>query len=387
MATKRPEAGRYFPEEVIFKILSWTKGTSLFRFKFVCKLWHSIIIDNKFIESHHTNSLKNPSILLITNVEKKGYHNCSAASLVYGSSGKGFVDLHLPSPFDGMEFVSSSNGIVCLYESNIGDDIYLLNPLTRMSKRLPIIFIRHAQPPYNPYYNSVQRKVYVAFGFDCVSHDFKVLKITYLLERDSRYMNLLSVYLYTLNANSWREIEIDSTTLPKIGWFSSCPILVHGPIVDGVLHLKGINKIVTFDLHTEIFGLIPFWRFMQESKLHDKSHVLEFKGSVAMIFESNGEGSIRKDTSLWTVEVVFGEVFWNKVLTFNTSWKIDWVFLYSSGQFVGQTDCGEVLLYDYRKKKETKYIGVSSESLVRVFEHMESFLSIEGLEYAEEKQL
>ncbi|KAK1392210.1 hypothetical protein POM88_011266 [Heracleum sosnowskyi] len=360
MATSS-KSSPYLPEEVIFKVLSWTKGTSLLRFKFVCKLWHSIITDKKFMESHQTNSFKNPSVLMITNRDATTIFNSNSPE-------ENCLDLHLPSPFDGMELVNSCNGIVCVREAII-DDLYLLNPLTRMSRRLPVIYM-----PEQPLYRYFQ--VYVAFGFDCVSRDFKVLKVKYYGERNSNYMNLRAVYLYTSKANSWRKIEINCTTLPKIGWLPSYPVLVHGPIVNGVLHLKAKHNIVTFDLHTEIFGLIPFW--LQESKLHAKSHVLEFKGSVAMIFKS--DASIDKDTSLWTVEVVSGEVFWNKVLTFDASSKIDWVFLYSSsGQFVGQMDYGKVLLYDYRKK-ETKCIGVSSESLVRVLEHTESFLSVEGLE-------
>lgn len=46
---------------------------------------------------------------------------------------------------------------------------------------------------------------------------------------------------------------------------------------------------------------------MQESNLHEKSHVLEFKGTVAMIFESDGDESNHKDASIWTVEVVMRE--------------------------------------------------------------------------------
>lgn len=311
--------------------------------------------------------------------------NRNAATIVNSNSPKDSVDVPLPSSFDCMEFVSSCNGIVCVHDAN-KDDIYLLNPLTSMYKRLPILYMPE-QPLFLYNFNPLRHKVHVAFGFDCVSNDFKVLKITYLVEGVSNYMNLIGVYMYTLNANSWREIELNFTTLPKIGWIPSYPILEHGPIVDGILHLKGIHKIVTFDLYSELFGEIPFWSFMQESKLHDKSDVLEFKGSVAMIFEPDGDESIHKDTSLWTVEVdVSGEVFWNKMLTFDASLKIDWVFLYSSGKFAGQTDFGNVLLYDYMKK-ETTYAGISSEILVRVFEHAESFLSIEGLEKVEENQL
>lgn len=141
--------------------------------------------------------------------------------------------------------------------------------------------------------------------------------------------------------------------------------------------MKGENEIVIwFDLHYEIFGLIPFPPLMQERKL-EKSRVLDFEGRVAMIFESR---SIGKDRSLWTVEVGSGEVNWNKVLTFDTSPKIDWVFLYlGAKQFVGRANYEEIFLYDYSKKK-TNYIGAPFYSLAGVFKHTESLFSIKGFE-------
>lgn len=42
------------------------------------------------------------------------------------------------------------------------------------------------------------------------------------------------------------------------------PILISGPVLDGVLYLEGMNEIVTFDLDTEVFVVIPFPSFVQK---------------------------------------------------------------------------------------------------------------------------
>lgn len=57
----------------------------------------------------------------------------------------------------------------------IGDNIHLFNPLIRMLKKLPrvlnfVVVNRRQEKPV---------KVDVVFGFECVSYDFRVLRIKY----------------------------------------------------------------------------------------------------------------------------------------------------------------------------------------------------------------
>lgn len=292
------KSSRYFPEEVIFQTLSWTKVTSLLRFKSVCKLWRSIISKPKFIQAHHPNSLESPSLLIITSraadFDEQQGNNHLAATIFYSDDLR--VSLPLPCVFDKMKFVSSCNGIVCVCDIS-GDTIYLFNPLTRMSKELPPVV--NNQKPF---------KFDVVFGFDCVSHDFKVLRIKYQKDDNSQLVSVFLVELYTSNADSWREIGV-SLTLPSFVYHPLCPVLISGPVLDGVLYLEGMNEIVTFDLRDELFGLIPFPDFMKVRK----SNVLDVDGSVAVVVETFGDGSVDKEISLWTVETILDEVFWSKI--------------------------------------------------------------------------
>ncbi|KAL6549242.1 hypothetical protein OROHE_009087 [Orobanche hederae] len=350
-------SGVYLSEELIFKILSWTCVTTLLRCKSVCKLWLSIISKPEFIQAHHTNSLeKSPSsVLIITskvseiepasdlNLDHIKTINYYAATIIYPNSNS--VNLPLLSPFDHMDFVASCNGIVCV-SSGGADYIYLLNPLTSMSKKLPPV----PQRKYYPSFTAID----VVFGFDSVSLDYKVLRI-----------------------DSWREIEV-LDVLPRLVSYPCCPVLRSGPVLDGVLHMEGMNEIVMFDLHTELFQAIPFPSFIQTRK----SNIFNFEGSISVLVES---GSLDdKEISLWTMKSVSGQHLSNLIFTFDHGFKIDWVFFYlGAKQFVGTTELGTVF-YDYGMKVTT-YIGLPSQSfLATILRHTESLLSPEGFERVEE---
>ncbi|KAK1358237.1 hypothetical protein POM88_051493 [Heracleum sosnowskyi] len=294
---------------------------------------------------------------------------CCGATIVYPNSPEQHsVNVPLMPPFDDLEFIRSCNGVVCVFNYLHGD-IYLLNPLTKMSKKLLV-------PPDAPLNRwkrpCLTKKVDVAFGFDCVSHDFKVLWIQYQAT-PTHNMDVAAVKLYSTNSDSWSKIEV-GIQLPSLLHHPFSPAMRSGPVVNGVLYLEAVNAIITFDLHDELFGLISYPGFIHTRK----SSVFDFEGSVAVVLETVPDGSLdEKEIGLWTLVAVSDKVAWNKMFTFGSgSEEIDWVFLYSgANQFFGKTRLGE-MLYDY-KKKQTKYVGLPSQSfLVRVLNHTESFLSV-----------
>ncbi|KAK1358701.1 hypothetical protein POM88_043175 [Heracleum sosnowskyi] len=377
MESSSGSGDKTLPEELTRKILSWAYATSLLRCTSVCKLWQSIISEPQFLEAQHINAQqKIPSILMISSrIDRKEEDDGRlVATIVYPNSPDYSVNLPLMPPFDNLKVVSSCYGLVCVSESfhrhkDFIGDIYLFNPLNMTYKKLPPA-IKYAQPWHLLF------GCEVVFGFDCLSSDFKVLKLAY--ERiNGQLVKLLAVQLYSVNSDLWREIEV-GIELPSLLFYPACPILISGPVVNGILYLEARNTIITFNLHNELFGLIPYPSFMHTRK----SSVLDYEGSVALVLETVVEGSLdKKEVSLWTVESVSDEVFWNKIFTFDAGLKeIEWVFVYGGAdKFVGDSRFGTVL-YDYRKK-ETKHIRLPSQSfLVKVLKHTESFISVEGSE-------
>ncbi|XP_074375714.1 putative F-box protein At4g09190 isoform X2 [Apium graveolens] len=353
----------YLSEELIFNILSNTCVTSLLGCKSVCKLWHSIISKPNFMIAHHIISVnKLPSIIMITS-RVDDSEGCHATVCYPDSLEKHSVNIPLNPPFDHLEFVSSFNGVVCVFNKFFGD-IYLLNPLTKNFKKLslpPAVATVSRRPiviypaPPRPYSASMDCsptivfdnrppllkawKVDVGFGFDCVSCDFKVLLIEYR-NANNTHVDLAAVNLYRSSSDSWRSIEV-GIDLPSLLYYPFCPVLRSGPVVDGVLYMEGADVIVTFDLHNELFGLISYPSFVHTRK----SNVLDFEGSVAVVLETVPDGSlVEKELSLWTLVAVSDDVTWNKMFTFNHGLEeIDWLFLYSESflsieEFAGVED-------------------------------------------------
>ncbi|KAK1354214.1 hypothetical protein POM88_047470 [Heracleum sosnowskyi] len=63
-------------------------------------------------------------------------HGLCDATIVYPLEDEKQVLVPLITPFDSLKFISSFNGIACVCKA-IYSDIYLFNPLTRMSRKLP----------------------------------------------------------------------------------------------------------------------------------------------------------------------------------------------------------------------------------------------------------
>ncbi|XP_074344588.1 F-box protein At3g07870-like [Apium graveolens] len=280
------------PEELIREILSRACVISLHRCRLVCKSWESIIINPEFLEAQHLRSHKNvPSVLMITSrtdEEERGgeegrFYGHRAATIVYPNYPEYSVNLPIMQPFDNVDFVSSCNGIVCASESfhsrnDFRGNIYLFNPLNWLSKTLPPSIVYENQHLLFVGFD-------VVFGFDFLSADYKVLKIGYQ-RINGRLVKLQAVQLYSFDSGLWKEIEV-AIELPSLLCYPACPTLSSGPVVDGVLYLEAVNTIITFDLHNELFGLIPYPSFMHTRK----SNVLDFEGSVAVVLESVTEGS------------------------------------------------------------------------------------------------
>lgn len=88
------------------------------------------------------------------------------------------------------------------------------------------------------------------------------------------------------------------------------------------------------------------------------------------------------DTVRLRLDTILHIIVWNKMFTFGSGLEeIDWVFLYSgANQFFGKTRLGE--MYLWLLEETDRSVGLRSQSflLVRVLNHTESFLSVEGFE-------
>lgn len=359
MANKRTNHYHYLCEEMIFNILSYLPVISLLRFKLVCKTWLSIISNPQFEETHLTNSKNKQASVL------KASYNWRVYSV---DTHEESVRLKLPSHCKGMVcYIRSCNGLVCLSNSAC-DILYIWNPCTRQIKMLPVPNSANYPVP-----------IYLGFGFDSIANDYKILRIAKLRIRVPLGFIVSSkpgAQLYSANADSWKNIHVPMNIRTS---FWHRPRKICGPDINGVLYWEGNGGLLSFDLHNEVFGEIGVLEFPNHVQ-HNKSNVLDFEGSVAMVFESACDESV---LSLWTLDGVCG--IWTKKFNLETDLELDRVYLYlGAEQFVGLNFVFGYKFYDYRKKTTKKLPFPAHLTDVKlVVKFSESLVSLKGFQLQE----
>ncbi|KAL1816570.1 hypothetical protein ACET3Z_019144 [Daucus carota] len=140
---------------------------------------------------------------------------------------------------------------------------------------------------------------------------------------DAATQDLSSCPVYSSTADSWTS-EFKAPILKNVEYYGRTNV-----VVDGVLYFDD-NKdhLISFDLHNEIFGLVPI-----PSLTRMGSDVLDFQGSVAMVFQSGFE-----IYDLWTLDNVSGDVSWTKKFSIEAHPETEiWLTKYlGAAQFFGK---------------------------------------------------
>lgn len=367
MARSKPKQS--LPRDIFIEAFCLLPVMSLLKCKSVCKSWLSIIEDPEFIKLHMAKV--KPSLLMIFNDDfhnkppqfpcidfkyylhvpvhfKVGYETNKSLPGIASIESQYYLDL-------GFTFrvVGSCNGIICLVAYK---RCYFWNPSIMQSRELPGYpgFSRKGLE-YDHY------RVKVAFGFDSISDEYKVLRFI-SPQTIHKTTNVPIVELYSTGTDSWKVIKFPDKSPREVVKLNL------GPVINGVLHMKYKGQLVSFDLHNEVFSVITSF---PRSKLI-KSELLDFESSVAVIFQSRKEKS---PISPWTLANVCGQLFWTK--RFNiVNRDIDCVYSYlGDGLLYVMTD--KKKLYDYTNN-EFKSFPSLSKAPKAVFKFTETLASIEG---------
>lgn len=103
------------------------------------------------------------------------------------------------------------------------------------------------------------------FRCDYVSNDFNIVRILY--QRMNSFVSVVQVY--STNADCFNEFHApileNLIVKMQVGLAASNPTLKAktNDFVNGVLYFDGGDKLVSFHLHEEVFGLVPFPSFIQ----------------------------------------------------------------------------------------------------------------------------
>ncbi|XP_074360859.1 putative F-box protein At3g10240 [Apium graveolens] len=321
---------RSLPTDIVIEVFYLLPVMSLLRCKSVCKYWLSIIEDPEFIKIQMAK--KKSSLFMISNNE------------LFKS----------PPQFPCKDFQYYLRVPVHLrvVDETFRNHSYLWNPSIMQSMKLakcPDFFGRSLDYDHD--------RVKVALGFDSISDEYKVLRFI-RPDTISKTTAVPIVEIYSTGTDSWEVIKFPDKSPGALA------NLELGPFINGVLHMKYKRRLVSFDLHSEVFTVISF----PSSKLI-KSHILDFESSVAVIFQSKKK---RSRIRLWTLEKVGGEFFWIK--KFNIVYRnINWVYSYlGDGLFYGINGIVKKL-YDYRNCKIKSFPRLANAPKA-VFKYTETLL-------------
>ncbi|KAF7813729.1 F-box/kelch-repeat protein [Senna tora] len=192
------------PEELLLNILLRLPVKSLLRFKSVSKLWHSLISDPHFANSHfQRSSFLSGRLLHIADSQVR--------SIDFHSSISALVHLNCPiiPPPPSLQIWGSCKGFVVVHN---GDHLFVWNPSTGSCKQLTS----------SPMTSQFVRFIH-GFGYDASTDDYLLV----LAGGELRYAQFFS-----MKANSWKEIEGSAN-------FSYCKAVIEssiGSFLNGAIH-------------------------------------------------------------------------------------------------------------------------------------------------------
>ncbi|XP_058203831.1 F-box/kelch-repeat protein At3g23880-like [Rhododendron vialii] len=233
--------------ELIVEILSRLPVKSLLRFRCVSKSWRSLISRPEFAKTHlslasmGTDYTHHHRLILSYPYPHTDVKSCSLYSILNEQCDTA-VDLDFPSKVSNHRgtIVGCCDGLVCVASDR---EVFIWNPSTRKSKRLPDVEIP------SPYH-------YIAmhgFGYDESIDDYKVAVFSCDANNYNRGFEAEGK-VYSLRTNSWR----------RIGGFPRCLHMdVSGTYLNRALHWIVSREsdaiIISLDLAEETYGevLLP----------------------------------------------------------------------------------------------------------------------------------
>ncbi|PIN13420.1 hypothetical protein CDL12_13946 [Handroanthus impetiginosus] len=238
---------RNLPEEIIIEILARVPVKSLLKFRCVSKSWHSLISSSQFIKTHLKNAtnksnFSNHRVMVTICNPHFDLKHCSLRSLMFEPvTVASNIDYPQKNPHKAVWIVGSCNGLICIAIDE--KDIYLWNPTTRVSRKIPPAAVKMKQGFYYLW----------GFGYNEPDDDYNIVGIFCVFGSGGVYESIVKIY--SLRANSWKRIEDFKGGIPldDSGKFASGKI--HFSATPGI-DLDSRWKIVSLDMKNEVYGIV-----------------------------------------------------------------------------------------------------------------------------------
>ncbi|XP_050135725.1 F-box/kelch-repeat protein At3g06240-like [Malus sylvestris] len=343
------------PEDKVVEILSRLPPKSLMRFKCTRKSWCTLINSSSFVAKHLSNSVDNKlssSTCILLNRSQmpvfpdKSWKYEILWSMIYLSIYSDehnhhydVEDLNIPFPLEDhhpVQIHGYCNGIVCVIAGKTV--IILCNPGTGEFRQLPDSCLLVPLPKEKFQLETIFGGL--GFGYDCKAKEYKVVQIVenceYSDDERTFYHSIPlphTAEVYTIAANSWKEIKIDISTKT---YPSSCSVYLKGFCY--WFASDGEEYILSFDLGDEIFHRIQLPSRRESSfKFYDLFLYNESITSYCSHYDPTEDSKLFE---IWVMDDYDGiKSSWTKLLTVGpfkgieyplTLWKCDELLMLAS---------------------------------------------------------
>ena len=339
---------------------------SIVRFRCVCKSWCTLFDDPDFISMHLRQASANSNGRLLfkhlSSSEQEIYSLRSNIAFAEVSR----LEVPVPSKTDYYQIVGSSNGLICLTESNfkgsyLSLNTFLWNPAIREFQTLPKYHINNFTSPL--------MVVGLGFAFHPVINDYKVVRIVYFMRNKTSEADV-----YSLRTGSWREVDANICCYIHSN--------VSRTFINGALHwLAGKknemdntdNLILSFDMAKDVFKEMMLPDFGYDGLI--RKCLADYKGSLSVLFYDAYHSN--ENCDVWVMEEYGVAKSWTKHFTIRHEIEIIIPFEFF--------DNGEAIL---QKKKSGGFISWDPDGIrfrdlgvsgpARLVEYMESLVSPRG---------
>nr|XP_023877988.1 F-box protein CPR1-like [Quercus suber] len=249
----------HIPYDIVLNIMGKLPVKSVMRLRCVSKSLYSSITSLDFISTHlnninNSNNNKNGDnayVIHMPSLPRTNHDNVLVCTVALDRTFDRISEIEIPFNFPTaciqFQLVGSCNGLLCLANLSIStttfaNALYLWNPSIRKFKKLP------------PTCLGKLNKVTLGFAYCSDNNDYKVVRTSL----SSSHLSTSEIELYTLSSDSWRRVEISSTTDVMLCRNFLSPI----PLINGALHwvasIKDENcmaetNIMAFDVSSEKF--------------------------------------------------------------------------------------------------------------------------------------
>lgn len=352
------------PHEIAHDILSRLSITSIIPFRFVCRAWRTLSLDQSLANLHLSEAAKRDPFLIF----RCDYPIQNQLYFFEFSDDKSGVAKKISTPFstsmEEFNVVGSCNGLLCLSDSLYKDLIYICNPFTGDYKELPKTMQYEDQ------------EVVCGFGLHPGTNEYIVVKIVYHCNRANSGFSPTpriripghlksDVLAFSLSSNAWRSI-------------GQVPCLIErqysqATFTNGRLHwlTRSMHQniggllIVCYDLADERFHEVPRPNFSVQNAHNYR--LAELRGCLCAVVCMLGELEIwvMKEYNVkesWIKEFRMGAYLpelllnqWSQSVgiwrnTFNRS-EVRVVCILKNGEIMVEYKVGRLALYDPKTKR------------------------------------